>query len=55
MFIIRRCWLSRELRHTVNEADVLNQFTESLYCADPVPALLGFECELQHHGERQTA
>jgi hypothetical protein len=39
------------LSHAVDEANALDQFTESLDRGDPVPALLGFERELQHHGE----
>ena len=36
------CWLGRELRHTVDEANSFNEFTESLDCGNAVPALLCF-------------
>lgn len=49
-----RRWLSSdsELGHAVDETNALNQFTESLDRVDAPPTLLGFETELQHHGER---
>ena len=47
-----RRWLGDELRHPVNEAHALDQFTESLDRGDSPPVLLCFETELQHHRER---
>lgn len=53
-FAIGLRWLSSdgELGHAVDEAHTLNELTESLDRGDAVPALLGLETELEHHGER---
>jgi len=52
VFAISRYWLGGELRDAVHEANPFDQFAQSFDRGDPVPALLRFERELQHHRER---
>ena len=37
------------MSHSVDEANAFKEFTESLGGGDPLPTLLRFEAELQHH------